>query len=353
MWRVKLIKLVTFIGGAYFFLRFILPSKVSLPLVEGTFSFDSVHQEIVVGITAMVLMSIGLGIINLLMTHGQKLSFMRQGWFYSAVLLFGLFSMFYAGFASWKDALQSSMAVKEINTLAEFSKVIVRDVEAEVRSVEAKAIEKDSVKNNQNKKVFWERNQLLKEAIINLISNNRILSLKDQQKSELEEQISSLAILETTDPEFKANHELAHLLSRIATLEADHRRALEQNNFANKLYSILFNGLFVPLGSAMFALLGFYVASAAYRAFRVKSLEAGLLVFTALLVILGQVPLPLGESTDYIAPHLAELRSWLLTIPNSAAFRAITVGASVGILVMAFRMWLSIESSSFSGSKNK
>jgi hypothetical protein len=34
-------------------------------------------------------------------------------------------------------------------------------------------------------------------------------------------------------------------------------------------------------------------------------------------------------------------------VPNSAAFRAIEIGSAVAALVMAFRMWLSIESEGF------
>ncbi len=54
-------------------------------------------------------------------------------------------------------------------------------------------------------------------------------------------------------------------------------------------YNSLFDGLLVNLDSAMFALLAFYIASAAYRAFRVRTVEAGLLMVSALLVMLGLV----------------------------------------------------------------
>jgi hypothetical protein len=45
---------------------------------------------------------------------------------------------------------------------------------------------------------------------------------------------------------------------------------------------------------------------------------------------------------------LPAVRQWLMEVPNSAAFRAIKIGSAVAGLVMAFRMWLSIESESFS-----
>ena len=50
----------------------------------------------------------------------------------------------------------------------------------------------------------------------------------------------------------------------------------------------IYQYLFSPVVSTMFALLAFYVASAAFRAFRAKNLEAILLLVTALIVLIGQ-----------------------------------------------------------------
>ena len=119
------------------------------------------------------------------------------------------------------------------------------------------------------------------------------------------------------------------------------------------LCQVLFDGIFTALGSAMFSLLGFYIASAAYRAFRVQSLESLLMMCAALLVMLGQIPFGLKLQNflaDWNIIHLdlPELRNWLLLVPSAAAFRAIKIGAAIAGLVIAFRMWLSIESENFS-----
>jgi len=110
----------------------------------------------------------------------------------------------------------------------------------------------------------------------------------------------------------------------------------------NRAGSSHYHGFFVALGSAMFSLLGFYIAAAAYRAFRVSSVEALLMMGAAVIVMLGQIPFGV-----FISEDLPELRLWLLQIPSSGAFRAIKIGALIAGLGMAFRMWFSIESQSF------
>ena len=118
-----------------------------------------------------------------------------------------------------------------------------------------------------------------------------------------------------------------------------------------RAYDLFFQGIFVSLGSAMFSLLGFYIASAAYRAFRVRSTESALMMGAALLVILGQIPFALfgsGPFGEYLHELFPRIRLWLLTVPNTAAFRAIEIGSAVGALIMGVRMWFSIESESFS-----
>jgi hypothetical protein len=96
----------------------------------------------------------------------------------------------------------------------------------------------------------------------------------------------------------------------------------------------------------MFALLGVYIAAAAYRAFRIRTVESALMMTAAVVVMLGQISF--GKE---IYEGMPSIRQWLLEVPNSAAFRAIRLGAGIAGLMLAIRMWLSIESSSFSSEK--
>jgi len=79
-----------------------------------------------------------------------------------------------------------------------------------------------------------------------------------------------------------------------------------------------------PLASTMFALLAFVIASAAFRAFRARSVEATLLLITAIVMMIGRVSIG-----PIISPHLPGITEWLLDVPNLAAKRAIALGVGL------------------------
>ena len=53
----------------------------------------------------------------------------------------------------------------------------------------------------------------------------------------------------------------------------------------------MFNNIYLPLGATMFALLAFFVASASYRAFKIRNFEATLLLISGVLLMIGRVPI--------------------------------------------------------------
>ncbi len=104
---------------------------------------------------------------------------------------------------------------------------------------------------------------------------------------------------------------------------------------------------FSPLQAAMFSLLAFYIASAAFRAFRVRNVEATILMIAAFLVMLGRTPL--GEyAFSWIRGGerwLPRLTDWIMAVPNAAAQRGIIIGAALGAASMSLRVILGIERS--------
>ncbi|MBF0300703.1 MAG: hypothetical protein HQK51_18460 [Oligoflexia bacterium] len=110
------------------------------------------------------------------------------------------------------------------------------------------------------------------------------------------------------------------------------------------LFNDLFINVMIPLESTMFSLLAFYIASAAFRSFRLKSFSAGLLLVAAIIVMLAQIPL--GENINENIPAIS---SWIMDCPNVAARRAILMGISIGSVATALKIILGIDKSVFSG----
>ncbi len=98
------------------------------------------------------------------------------------------------------------------------------------------------------------------------------------------------------------------------------------------------NYLFTPLQATMFSLLAFYIASAAFRAFRVRNVEATILLIAAVVVMLGRIPL--GERRSF-----GRFTEWLMQVPNGAAQRGIIIGAALGAASLSLRVILGIERS--------
>ena len=147
------------------------------------------------------------------------------------------------------------------------------------------------------------------------------------------------------------HHSLAFFIAAIVMLIFGFasRTGSAGSSDAKMYYDSLFSGLLINLDSAIFCLLAFYIASAAYRAFRVRTVEAALLMISALLVMLGLVNfgvmltnwIPTDSGWAYF--RIERLSAWLLQWINMPAYRAVTIGVAVGALAMAMRMWLSLE----------
>ncbi len=105
-----------------------------------------------------------------------------------------------------------------------------------------------------------------------------------------------------------------------------------------------------PITSTLFALLAFYVASAAFRAFRAKNTEALLLLGTAFIVLLGRVYAGV-VLTSWIPEDNAWV-SWLrfenlsgiiMGVFNTAGTRAMIIGIAIGVAATSLKILLGLD----------
>ena len=106
----------------------------------------------------------------------------------------------------------------------------------------------------------------------------------------------------------------------------------------------MFNYVQVPADATMFSILAFFIASAAYRTFRARTPEAAILLVSAIIVMIGRVPI--GASIYQELPQIAQ---WMMDVPNLAAKRGILLGVSLGAVATALRIIFGIERSYLGG----
>ena len=159
------------------------------------------------------------------------------------------------------------------------------------------------------------------------------------------------------------------------------------------LFSWMYFQIYAPLAATMFALLAFFVASASYRAFRIRNFEATLLLVAGIILMLGRVPV--GDLIPWwvvavlivfgigaiSAPWIKDrkvffslitggiilflgvgfylgwnqeppqfllitvIQDWIFDYPSTAGARALMIGIALGVVGTSFRIILGMERS--------
>lgn len=100
----------------------------------------------------------------------------------------------------------------------------------------------------------------------------------------------------------------------------------------------IFNYILQPLEATLFALLALFIATAAFRAFRVRNMETFFFVLFALIVLLGQVPVSI-----YLWPEFPVIKDWILNVPTLAGVRGILLGVALGVIATGLRVLIGAD----------
>lgn len=118
----------------------------------------------------------------------------------------------------------------------------------------------------------------------------------------------------------------------------------------------LYEYVMSPVIATMFSLLAFYVASAAFRAFRAKNVEAMLLLATAFIVLLGRTYA--GTVLTSWVPESASaltfpgLTGVIMAVFTTAGQRAIMIGIALGTAAISLRIILGLDRSYLGSDKD-
>jgi uncharacterized membrane protein YhaH (DUF805 family) len=96
--------------------------------------------------------------------------------------------------------------------------------------------------------------------------------------------------------------------------------------------------LYRPLEASFLGLIVFFIATAAYRALRARSWETGLLLASALVVLVGSAAL-----SNVISPVLAASKEWVMNVPMVAGVRGIALGVALGTILTGLRLLTGID----------
>ena len=123
-------------------------------------------------------------------------------------------------------------------------------------------------------------------------------------------------------------------------------------------YDWAFNYVQVPCQATIFSMLAFFMASAAFRTFRARNLNAALLLIAAVVVMFGRVPIWQTVAgwfdvqpgfTKAVDGSLSAATDAIMEFPNLAATRAILFGISLGAISQSLRILFGIERSYLGG----
>jgi hypothetical protein len=120
---------------------------------------------------------------------------------------------------------------------------------------------------------------------------------------------------------------------------------------AGSPFSFIFEYAFTPLVASLFALLAFYVASAAFRAFRAKNVDATLLLGTAFIILLGRtfagvlLTRWIPDDSFFSGLKVENLTIFIMSVFTTAGNRAIMIGIALGIVATALKVLLAIDKS--------
>lgn len=105
----------------------------------------------------------------------------------------------------------------------------------------------------------------------------------------------------------------------------------------NPMYSFLFKNVYGALGPSGYGIMAFFIASAAFRALRTRTLESSMLILAVIFTLLYRAPI------GGIIPFIPEIGDWIQSVPSTGGMRGIIIGMAIGAIGMGLRTLIGRE----------
>lgn len=330
---------ITFLAGFFYVLEWLWPRNILAngSATQSVFGIVDIQEaQGIVNDISQVLTGflLALGVLSIFRVHFGRLFKKQKDWFFSLVLLVSLFSIFILGMISFSGDLKVEARQASIDAAVRNGEPMTAELAALARlGAEAQARDVfESTKTPIQRQ--YNRSEIDKAAYDTQVAAAR-------QASEAAAAASEQTI-QAAESAGTLTEEIAGL-AKMGITEEKERTKSEQ------AFQLLYRRGLLAMDAAMFSLIGFFILSAAYRAFRVRSIEASILMATALIVLLMFVPIAL-MLTNSLDPNtfagnfrIDSIGSWLLATINVPAIRAIDLGLGLGLLAMGLRIMLGLE----------
>jgi hypothetical protein len=113
---------------------------------------------------------------------------------------------------------------------------------------------------------------------------------------------------------------------------------------SNGIYNWMFNYIYTPLGATLYPITGFYIFSAAYRAFRARNIDAALMLLAGIFVMLKNAPV--GEA---IWIGFKDIGNWVQFTGQVPGMRTLAIVGALGLIAFGFRALLGKERGFYAG----
>lgn len=288
--------------------------------------------------------AIFLGVINMCLVHGKNIIRTRKEVYNSIIFFVFLIVMF-----------MFTLRGKPAGEIMESEKMTMLSSMASESRDEA-----DGLLNSLKKANEWVPEQAVRDIALAhahpplapVLVARIVYNLAELERMKTENPLKADILLKTAKSvKHYAKKDVQKVVEEKTTIPGmepldSHEQYSGKRIFAAKGYNFIFKFFMQSLGTSVFALISFYMVGAAFRSFRIKSAEALLLIISAVIVMLGQIPIG-----NLISPYLPKAGQKLLLVVNAAAYRGVVLGMMVGGLSMALRLWLGLERGMFHGTE--